>query len=197
MIKYLDSVLGSLRKKIAALDYGDKVNLIVLADHGMGTISTTKYLNIYDYIQKDWLDFIVGGNPIYLIDPAEGYEDSITIVMNNVEGVQAWLKEDIPEHLHYGNSPRHPGIVVLADSTWSIGTRTDSLGYTGGTHGYDNAFTQMHTIFFAEGPAFNNGYTHPDFPNVDVYRILTHILGLKQSQNDGDQTRVSNMFSTE
>lgn len=195
MIKYLDSVLGYLRQKIAALEYGDRVNLVVLSDHGMGTISTNKYVNMYDYIEEDWMDFIVGGNPVYLIDPAEGYDDSITIALNSVEGVQAWQKEDIPEHLHYGDSPRFPGIVVVADSTWSIGTRTDSLGYTGGAHGYDNTFTQMHTIFFAEGPAFKKGYTSVAFPNVDVYSILTHILGLKPAQTDGDQTRISDMFS--
>ena len=55
----------------------------------------------------------------------------------------------------------------------------------------------MHTIFYAEGPAFKNGYTNPAFPNVDIYGIITHILGLDPADNDGELDRVSEMFSKE
>ena len=194
---YLDSVLGYLRDEIADLDYGDRVNLIVLSDHGMGSVSNSKYVNLLDYIQEDWTTSMIGGNPLYLIDPVEQYKDSITLALSDVEGLNAWQKEDIPERLQYGNSPRFPGIMILADSTWSIGKYSDPSGYTGGAHGYDNAFTKMHSIFFAEGPAFKSGYTAPAFPNVDVYSIITHILGLDPAPTDGDMDRVSGMFATE
>ena len=195
VVEYLDSVLGYLRNEIATLAYGDRVNLIVLSDHGMGPVSPDKYVNIYDYIEEDWTEFIVGGNPVYLIDPADNFADSITMALNDVDGVFAWQKEDIPDRLHYGDSPRFPGIVVVADSTWSIGTRADPSGYTGGAHGYDNAFTDMHTIFYAEGPAFKENYSAAPFSNVEVYGIITHILGLDPAANDGELDRVSEMFS--
>ena len=197
VVEYLDTVLGYLRNKIAALEYGGLVNLIVLSDHGMGPVSPDRYVNLYDYIHEDWTESLIGGNPVYLIDPVEDYKDSITRALNGIMGVSAWQKEDIPEHLHYGDSPRFPGIVVVADSLWSIGTRTDPSGYTGGTHGYSNAYTDMHTIFYAEGPAFKNGYSAPAFPNVDVYGIITHILELDPADNDGNLSRVSGMFSEE
>ena len=197
VVEYLDSVIGYLRSEIADLEYGDKINLIVLSDHGMGPVSPERYINLFDFIQDDWINKLVGGNPIYLIDPVEGYSDSITIVLDEVEGISAWQKEDIPERLNYGNNPRFPGIIVLADSLWSVGTRTDPSGYSGGSHGYDNAFTDMHTIFYAEGPAFKVGFKAPAFPNVDVYTILTHILDLEPAETDGDITRIQGMFSTE
>ena len=197
VVEYLDTVLGYLRNKIAALEYGGLVNLIVLSDHGMGPVSPERYLNLYDYIHEEWTESLIGGNPVYLIDPVEDYKDSITRALNGIMGVSAWQKEDIPEHLHYGDSPRFPGIVVVADSLWSIGTRTDPSVYTGGTHGYNNGFTDMHTIFYAEGPAFKNGYSAPAFPNVDVYGIITHILELDPADNDGDLSRVSGMFAEE
>lgn len=197
VIEYLDSILGYLRSEINTLAYGDKVNLILLSDHGMGAITPEKYVNIAAYLPESWTEMIVGGNPVYLIDPAEGYADSISASLNAVEGVQAWQKEDIPEHLHYGSSSRFPGLVAVADSGWSIGTTDNSSGYSGGAHGYDNRFTQMHTIFYAEGPAFKQDYTISSFSNVEVYGIIAHILGLKPANTDGNLSNISEIFITE
>jgi predicted AlkP superfamily pyrophosphatase or phosphodiesterase len=196
MVASLDALLGYLRDGIAGLDYGERVNLIVVSDHGMGPISPEKYINLYAHIPGEWTVSVIGGNPVYLIQPREGYADSITGRLDPLEGVSAWQKEDIPERLHYGSSPRFPGIVVVADSLWSIGTRPDSSRFTGGTHGYDNAYTAMHTIFMAEGPAFKSAYTRPAFENVEVYGIIAHILGLDPAVNDGDLSRVSDLFTT-
>jgi len=183
-----------LRSEIKELPYGDKVNLIVLSDHGMGSISPDRYVNINNHIKEAWTESTVGGNPVYLIDPAEGFEDSITITLSKAEGVMAWQKEEIPEHLHYGSSPRFPGIVVVADSGWSIGLHDNTSGYSGGAHGYDNSFSEMHTIFYAEGPAFKNSISIPAFSNVEVYGIIAHILGLDPASNDGDLSKVSEIF---
>lgn len=195
VIEFVDSILGALREGIAGLDIADRVNLIVLSDHGMGPISSDKYVNIKALIPQEWTDEVIGGNPVYLIDPADGYEDSVTLTLDAAEGVKAWQKDDIPAHLNYGTSTRFPGIVVVADSLWSIGTKDDPSGYSGGAHGYDNAFTDMHTIFLAEGPAFKEGYLAPSFENVEVYGIIAHILGLEPAATDGKLSNVSGIFS--
>lgn len=197
MITSLDSLLGYLRSEIASLSISDRINLIVLSDHGMGATSPDRYINLYDHIQEGWTESVIGSNPVYLIDPVDACKDSIIQALQRVEGLLAWQKEDIPEHLHYGDSPRFPGILVVADTTWSIGTRSNPQGYTGGAHGYDQHFTQMRTIFYAEGPAFKEGYTAPAFPNVDVYHIISHILDLEPAENDGRLERVLHMFSEE
>lgn len=197
VVENLDSILGYLRDEIGALPYGDRVNLILLSDHGMGAISPDKYVNIVAHMPEYWTESIVGGNPVYLVDPADGYMDSVSMTLHGLEGVMAWQKEAIPEHLHYGSSPRFPGVVVVADSGWSIGTRDDPTGYTGGAHGYDQNFSQMHTIFYAEGPAFKENYSSPAFSNVEVYGIISHILGLEPAAYDGDLNRVSDLFAPE
>ncbi|MEN8203328.1 MAG: ectonucleotide pyrophosphatase/phosphodiesterase [Bacteroidota bacterium] len=195
VIEYLDSILGYLRSEIKSLANGDRVNLILLSDHGMGAIIPEKYVNISSYMPEYWIESIVGGNPVYLVDPAEGYKDSISMTLNELEGVMAWQKEGMPEHLHYGNNPRFPGLVVVADSGWSIGTKDDPTGYHGGAHGYDQTFSQMHTIFYAEGPAFKKDYTTPAFSNVEVYGIISHVLGLESADNDGNLSNVSEIFA--
>ncbi|MDF1576199.1 MAG: ectonucleotide pyrophosphatase/phosphodiesterase [Bacteroidales bacterium] len=194
MVTYLDSVLGYLRSEIAALEYGELVNLLVLSDHGMGPTSSDKYVNLEEHLKGEWTRSIVGGNPVYLIQPQEACADSITTALNRLEGVTAWQKEDIPERLHYGSSPRFPGIVVVADSLWSIGTRPDPSGYTGGAHGYDNAFTDMRAIFYAEGPAFKKACQADPFSNVEVYGIIAEVLGLDPAPSDGNPENVRSIF---
>jgi len=195
VVEYLDDILGYLRSELSKLEHNDKINLIVLSDHGMGPISANKYVNLNDFIKEDWAVSIIGGNPVYLVQPEEDCADSITDAFQGVEGVSAWQKEDIPERLHYGTSPRFPGIVVLADSTWSLGFNPDPSGYSGGAHGYDNAFTDMHTIFYAEGPAFKENFSAESFSNVEVYGIIAHLLDLDPADTDGNLSHVSELFS--
>ena len=197
VVNYLDSILGYIRSELAELEFGELVNLIVLSDHGMGPTTPDKYVNLEGHLKEEWTSSVIGGNPLYLIEPEEGFADSITNTLNAVEGVSAWQKEDIPERLHYGTSVRFPGIVVVADSLWSIGTKADPSGYSGGAHGYDNAFTDMNTIFYAEGPAFKENYTSTSFSNVEVYGIVTHILGLEPAATDGDLKNVRHIFRSE
>ncbi len=189
-----DSILGYLRSGLASLEFSDRVNLIVLSDHGMAPVSADKYVNLSDYLKKEWVLRLVGGNPVYLLEPAEACADSITEALKQVEGVSAWEKEDIPPDLHYGSHARFPGILVLADSAWSIGTQPGLDGYSGGAHGYDQAYSCMHTIFYAEGPAFRKDYVAAPFSNVEVYGIVTHLLGLDPADYDGNLRHVSEIF---
>jgi alkaline phosphatase D len=192
-----DSILAYIRSGLAKLDYADRINLIVLSDHGMSPISPEKYVNLADHMKKEWTNRVVGGNPLYLVEPAEGCADSITYALNLLEGVSAWQKEDIPDRLHYGSSPRFPGIVIVADPFWSIGTRSDPYGYAGGAHGYDNSFDDMHAIFYAEGPAFKENHVTASFSNVEVYGIVAKLLNLDPAETDGHISHVSDLFSSE
>jgi alkaline phosphatase D len=194
VVNYLDSILGYLRSEISELEYGDLVNLIVLSDHGMGPTSPDKYVNLEEHLKEEWTISVIGGNPLFLIEPAEACADSITMALNAVEGVSAWQRDDIPERLHYGSSSRFPGIMAVADSLWSIGKGADSSGYTGGAHGYDNAYTDMNTIFYAEGPAFRENYSSAPFSNVEVYGIIAEILGLDPATTDGNIEHVRDIF---
>ena len=52
----------------------------------------------------------------------------------------------------------------------------------------------MHSIFYAEGPAFRKGFTIDTLYNVDVYNIISEILNLTPAPNDGDRERISTPF---
>ncbi len=195
VIGEMDRLLGELRKGIGSLPHSDRVNLIVLSDHGMGAIHPNRYVNIYEHADSGYILDQLGGSPGLLLDIKDGWEDSVAAWLDPVEGIAAWTGEKVPSELHYGTHERFPDVLVLADSSWSVGTVDDPSGYTGGAHGYDSRNTDMHAIFYAEGPAFREHSVHPPFENVQVYGIIAYILGLEPAPTDGDISAVEDLFA--
>jgi predicted AlkP superfamily pyrophosphatase or phosphodiesterase len=194
VVERLDSLLGVLRHKLSTLRYAKRINLIVLSDHGMSTISPDRYVNLKDLVPERMIASIFGSNPVYTINPAEGEKDSVLYYLSKGNGFKAYDKADLPERLHYGPNPRIQDIVVIADSSWSIGTRRNGSSYNRGAHGYDNANTDMHAIFYAAGPAFKKGYSFDRLNNVDIYNLICKILKITPAENDGDPDNIKHLL---
>jgi predicted AlkP superfamily pyrophosphatase or phosphodiesterase len=194
VVARLDSLVGVLRAKLASLPDAKKINLIILSDHGMAPVTSQRYINIKDLVPNRMIASISGSNPVFLINPAAGKGDSILFLINKSKGVKAWKKSDVPEKWHYGTNPRIPDIVVVADSSWSIGTRPDGTSIKGGTHGYDNFNPDLFSIFYAAGPSFKKNYKFPELNNVDVYNLVCRILDLTPAKNDGDLNHIKKML---
>ncbi|MBE3086047.1 MAG: alkaline phosphatase family protein [Bacteroidetes bacterium] len=190
----VDSLIGVLRTKLSALPYAKKINLILLSDHGMSAVSSDKYINLKAVVPNRMIASISGGNPVYLINPSEGKRDSVLLLLNSVEGMKAWKKSELPSKWHYGTNPRIPEIVVVADSSWSIGTRPDASSIKGGAHGYDNSNSDMFSIFYAAGPSFKKNYKFKELNNVDVYNLICRILDINPAKNDGNPSNIKRML---
>jgi alkaline phosphatase D len=54
----------------------------------------------------------------------------------------------------------------------------------------------MHAIFYAIGPAFKKNYQQPTFENIDIYPLVTHILGLVPATTDGTLEHTAGMLIT-
>jgi predicted AlkP superfamily pyrophosphatase or phosphodiesterase len=54
-----------------------------------------------------------------------------------------------------------------------------------GTHGYDPEDKDMHAIFIAHGPGFKGMKLNNLFKNIDVYNIMTDVMGIASSPNNG------------
>jgi alkaline phosphatase D len=194
VVERLDSLIGVLRVKLSLLPYGKRINLILLSDHGMGPVSPKRYINIKDVIPSRMIASVYGGNPVLMINPAEGKRDSILLLLNSIKGLKAWSKSQVPERMHFGTNPRIPEIIVAADSSWSIGIRSDTYSIRGGAHGYDNADSDMFAIFYAAGPAFKKNYRFHELNNTDVYDLICRILNLKPAKNDGNMSHIEGML---
>jgi len=166
MVRSLDSLLGVLRTGIARLPNARNINLIVLSDHGMTEVDESRYNYIFDTLPQSMVKRIYGGNPVWAVEPAEGKLDSVLLLLNIQRGMKAW----------------------------TAGIRPEPRGDTRGDHGYDWKCRDMHSIFYAEGPAFRKGFRIDTLYNVDIYNIVTGILGLVPAPNDGNQERIAPLF---
>ncbi|MDZ7633943.1 MAG: ectonucleotide pyrophosphatase/phosphodiesterase [Bacteroidales bacterium] len=193
VVRSLDSLLGVLRTGLAGLPHAKKVNLIVLSDHGMTEVDESRYNYIFDTLPQAMVKRIYGGNPVWAVEPAEGKTDSVVMLLNIQMGMKAYRKEDLPAHLNYGTHPRIPAVVLIADQGFTAGLRPEGR-YSRGDHGYDWRYRDMHSIFYAEGPAFKKGFVTDTLFNVDIYNIVTDILGLTPAPNDGNRERISPLF---
>jgi len=193
-VERLDSLIGVLRLKLSALPFSKRINLIVLSDHGMGSVSSSRYINIKGVVPDRMISGIFGGNPVYTINPAEGKTDSVLYLLAKAKGLKAYKKSEVPGRLNYGTNPRIPEIVVIADSSWSIGTRPDGSSVRGGAHGYDNANSDMHAIFYAKGPAFKKGYSFEQLNNTDIYNLICKILKIMPAKNDGNLKNIEQLL---
>lgn len=196
-VKRLDQLLGYFMQKLSRHPLASKVNVIVTSDHGMENTTAIKTINIYEPLKKHWVKYALGGNPIYNIQANEGFKDSIRIALDDFEGLTCYENPNLPAYLDYGSNKRCLDFTVVADSAWSIITRTPKKDYPdGGTHGYDISNKNMNAIFYAYGPAFKKEYQQPTFKNVDVYPIMCQVLGLIPAPNDGDFMAVKGMFKS-
>jgi len=191
MVRSLDSLMGVLRTGISKLPHSGKINLIVLSDHGMTEVDELRYNYIFDTLPQAMVKRIYGGNPVWAIEPAEGKRDSVLMLLNVQRGMKAYKKEDLPAQMHYGTHLRIPEIVLVADPGWTAGIRPQPRGDTRGDHGYDWRCPDMHSIFYAEGPAFKKNFSVDTLYNVDIYNIVTRVLDLVPAPNDGNPERIS------
>lgn len=193
VVRSLDSLVGVLRTGLAQLPHARNINLIVLSDHGMTEVDQERYNYILDTLPQAMVKRIYGGSPVWAVEPAEGKADSVIYLLNIQKGMKAYLRGELPPHLNYGTHPRIPEIVLIADPGWTAGLRPDAR-YSRGDHGYDWKCSDMHSIFYAEGPAFRKGFVADTLFNVDIYNIVTGILELTPAPNDGSKERILPLF---
>jgi predicted AlkP superfamily pyrophosphatase or phosphodiesterase len=179
-----DSAVGRLVAGMRARGLYDAVNLIVVSDHGMANISPDRYVYVTDV--TDTLNVrTIDRGPIFMGWALNGDNAGLVAALRKLPHVQAWLKDSVPARLHFHDNNRITPVVALAETGWMINVGKPTRNKNLGTHGFDNADPLMYALFIAHGPVFKSGARIPAFPNVDVYGLMTRILGLTPAPNDG------------
>lgn len=192
-IESLDRELGVLFRKINQLPIAREINIIVTSDHGMQSTSMERSLLLTDYINQEWFERMEGYSPVMLFEVKQEYTIEAFAALKRIPHCSVWPSKEVPLRLHYGTNPRTLDFVLVADSGWAI--RKNGLQSIGkGAHGYDPANRNMHAIFYASGPAFRKGYVSKGFNNIDLYPLLTKLLGLVPAPVDGTFDHVSDLI---
>ena len=193
-----DSAIGAIVRGVEALGATSRVNLLVVADHGMAEISRERLIPLYEYVSRDSVT-VVDMEPVSSIIPKPGADAYVYRALKGAHPhLQVWRKGELPARYHYNTGARIAPIVALADEGWTVVASRDSTvlreGLVRGAHGYDNQLTSMGALFIAAGPAFKRGVRVAPFENVHVYPLMAAVLGLRPAPNDGSDTLVRAML---
>jgi predicted AlkP superfamily pyrophosphatase or phosphodiesterase len=193
MVTYLDSLVGVFLEKIEALPFAGEINIIVTSDHGMGPTSPDRCIILEDYIEMNWFEEMEGYTPNLTLKAKSTFSDPAWNALSAIPHMTAWKHGEVPDSLHYGTNPRTLDFILVADSAWQF-TLTRKIPGSAGAHGYNPYNKDMHAIFFAKGPAFKSGYTHPTFENINLYPLICHILDIHPAPVDGHIDNVRKML---
>jgi predicted AlkP superfamily pyrophosphatase or phosphodiesterase len=188
-----DAYIGRLVAGLTRRGLIDRVNIVVVSDHGMTAVDDTRVIVADDYVSAN--DVVIADiNPTLAVFPKAGKEDDVyRRLVKAHPHLKIFKREETPARWHYRDHLRVPPIIGVADEGWQVlrrGTvdniRARKIRGARGTHGYDPQLMSMRAIFIAAGPAFKRGATVAPFENVSVYNVLADILHLTPPLNDGD-----------
>jgi len=196
-LREVDAALAQLVEGLKQRGLSDRVNLVIVSDHGMTATTREQRTYLDDVVSLDDVEAVNYGI-LAGIDPkpgrAQGVERALLVPHPHM---QCWRKSALPARLHYGSNARIPALLCLAEDGGTITSHAYESGgghYSAGEHGYDNDDPKMRALFIAHGPDFRRGLVVPAFDNVDVYPLLTHLLGIRAQPNDGDFAAVAPML---
>ena len=171
-IKNSDYILGYLLRSLAELDIYNKINLIVVSDHGMVEVSQNKVINLDNLNIKGLIE---GKGPIVSVRS----DDENLIDMDIPYITIASSKQN--QKLHYNNSIYN--YLLIADEGWMMYSNKYLKEHKGilpvkGMHGYLSDNMNMHAIFYAFGSSIKESFHIDTFELIHIYPLLCELLGI-------------------
>jgi predicted AlkP superfamily pyrophosphatase or phosphodiesterase len=191
-----DAQLARLAEGLAGRGMLDRANLVVVSDHGMAPTTQRQTIFVDDYVSLDEVE-IADINPTLGVIPRAGRTEAVYNALAHAHPrLTMYRAAETPESWHLRGQARVPPITGVADEGWVVLRRADFVeawrrSPTGGQHGYDPSYQNMHGIFVAAGPAFKSGVVVPAMENVNVYRAVALSLGIEPRDTDANPAEVA------
>lgn len=183
-----DHWIGVLLEELEEAGFQDRLNLILVSDHGMSALDEERLVFLDDLLDLDRVE-IIDWTPVAMMNPVDGEsaQEIVEQLSRHAGPYQVWRKEEIPERLRFGTHPRVPEIVALADPGYMFTSRPffRRNGLIEATHGYDPEHPEMHGILMASGPAFRSGAVTGSIQSIHLYSLMCHLLGVAPAPNEG------------
>ncbi|EFJ23321.1 hypothetical protein SELMODRAFT_442885 [Selaginella moellendorffii] len=201
----VDAVLGRLLDGLERRKILQDVNVIMVSDHGFVGTCDTKIISLDELsaaantkLPAEWIESVT---PVLAIRPparlAAKKLKRIVAALNaalasgkvaNGKFLKVFVREELPARLHYSGSDRISPIIGMVAEGYKVVVKRPSGPDCGGAHGYDNTLASMRAVFFAAGPRFARGKQVEAFVNVEIYNVVTQILGIKGVANNGTRS---------
>ncbi len=189
-VKMVDDAVFQLTE--VAKSTGLPINFVFVSDHGMTTVDREHPLTLPKSIDPEKFIIPASGTIVSLHakDPSD-IKPLYKQLKKEAVDYKVYLNKKLPKKFHYGGKDDRFNRVgdILLIPEWP---RVFSRGTPGiGHHGFDPAKVKdMHATFFAWGPAFKSGLKIPSFENVNVYPLITEILGLNYTEKIDGKKKV-------
>jgi predicted AlkP superfamily pyrophosphatase or phosphodiesterase len=199
----LDRSLGALLDGIETLPIKDRVYVLLTSDHGMAETSAARTIMLDSLIDTRDVRVAITGPVASLhvtggLPAAQRIRDQINA---RLEHGRAYVRADVPEGYRYRADPRIGDVLVIMDESWMMLNTPPLTGVIRerwGMHGWDPALPSMQALFVLSGPGIRRGATIPAVDAIDVYPLMTELLGLRPaSAIDGQAGRIKSLVSSE
>ncbi|GAB6031025.1 hypothetical protein CHUAL_007843 [Chamberlinius hualienensis] len=184
------------------------VNLIIVSDHGMESISCNRIISLHEMngqFNKD--AFFSKDGTVGRLRPLQNTTDEFLNEVQNsfqCKSPYAWIyqQKEFPLRWRYEGNIRIDPLMFDIEPQWLTTDkiiRKDQVkprDCTGGDHGYDNMDEDMWSIFTASGPAFKSGHVVEPFMNIQIYNLLAVLLGVQPSANNGTYGALFHLLKT-
>ncbi|KAJ8327580.1 hypothetical protein BDV3_003389 [Batrachochytrium dendrobatidis] len=192
----IDTTMGKFFAMLQDRNIENAINLVIVSDHGMANTFPDQIVYLDDFVDFSTSRVIVDG-PIINIYPPPDQLDSISDAL--AKGArqnghfQSYVRSQIPSEYNYNATDRIGEIIVVPEIGWMVvpesnNSTSQPVWIPKGMHGYNNSLPDMRALFIGHGSAFKSTLTHritDPFENIQVYQLLTKIMGLKPAQNNG------------
>lgn len=199
-IQKVDTYLGRLLDGLEKIEHAQQVNIIVLSDHGLRAYLEDQPPFILDqYVDIDGMSIVEGGSYMFLHleeDQAGRARNIVDTVNRHWQHGHAYLAGETPAQWRIDDNPRFPDVVLMPEAGFAVlSSDQKSEKITAGDHGWAPESPAMHGFFITSGPNIKPGLTLGPVSMVDVYPLMTSILGLESpAYIDGDKDTLATLF---
>lgn len=197
-----DRMLTLLLEGLLQRNLTEIVNLIIVSDHGMATMSAKRMVQLDDLIDMSLVDHLDGWplRGIRLKNPDRDLKSVYQKLLKaaKVHGTfDVYTRDTMPQRYHFSQNPRIAELWVIPKTGWLVIEKEDFDIATAlangknfnpiGLHGFDHEHPLMRAIFIARGPAFPHAPNSrvPVFQNTEVYNIVCDSIGITPHSNNG------------
>jgi predicted AlkP superfamily pyrophosphatase or phosphodiesterase len=195
-VLFVDSAINELTKAVKKT--GLKVSFIFVSDHGMARVNNDNAMLTPATVDTSKFTITIDGVMLELYaKDKSAIQPTYEQLKTDESNYAVYLKSQMPAYLHYSTKDdyynRIGDILLLARFPHIFGRNKPNQKINPATHGFDPLqVPEMKATFFAWGPAFKSHLQVQPFENVNVFPVVTTILGLSNTGKiDGERKKLA------
>ena len=172
-----DSMIVRLLAGTRALPFADRINYVIVSDHGMA--DTRGVVSLSEYVDTTGLRSAVHGPFAFLyLDGDSARIATARVGLARMPHVRVHAPAELPETWHW-DDPRVGDLVLIAEPYWQI-VRAPTPLAPGAAHGWPaEEVPEMRGVLVAAGPRVEPAGVIPALHGIHVYPFLAALLGVE------------------